>query len=240
MADTRIIIVGATGATGSTLAKHLHTQGHALHLVGRNADELQALANELSATHSVADVFDGEQLKAAITAGDQGDGIKGLAYCVGSIVLKPLAQATTEDFAQTYHLNTIAAAQCVQAAAEGLKKTNGSVVLFSTVAARRGFPQHAVIASAKAAVEGLTVSLAAELAPHVRVNAIAPSLTESKMAAPLLQSEAMAQSLAKSHPLKRLGTPEDQAHAAAYLLSSEASWITGQIIGVDGGRSTLV
>src|SRR5690606_32895155 len=120
-----------------------------------------------------------------------------------------------DSFMNVYKLNVAGALVAIKNAADTLRKNGGSIVLFSSVAARRGFPQHAGIAAAKAGLEGLTVSLASELAPHVRVNTIAPSLTESHMAEPILSNEAMAKSLAKSHPLARLGTPEDQANAAA-------------------------
>ena len=120
-----------------------------------------------------------------------------------------------------------------------LTKNGGSVVLFSTVAVQQGFTNHAVISSAKGAVEGLTRALAAEYAPKVRVNAIAPSISESAMAAPMLGKEAMAQALAKAHPLQRTGVGDDSAALASFLLSDDAGWITGQIIGVDGGRHAV-
>ena len=113
------------------------------------------------------------------------------------------------------------------------------IVLFSTVAVQRGFTNHSIIASVKGAIEGLTVSLAAEFAPDIKVNCIAPSLTNSKIAEPILRSKIMAEGIAKAHPLKRIGEGKDTAAMAKFLLTEESSWITGQIIGVDGGRSSL-
>jgi len=112
-------------------------------------------------------------------------------------------------------------------------------VLFSTVAARKGFSNHSIISSTKAAVEGLTVSLAAEFAPHIRVNCIAPSLTKSKISEPILKNAPIAEGIAKAHPMKRIGEGKDAAAMAKFLLTDESSWITGQIIGVDGGRSSI-
>jgi len=231
-----IVIIGATGGVGSALAARLSGQGVALHLVARNGTALAAIAQRFGASHQVADCTDDAALTAAVAAA--GPRIAGVAYCVGSIVMKPLKRASVEDFASTYALNVIGAARAVAAAEAGLRACEGSVVLFSSVAARAGFPNHAVIGTAKAAVEGLCVALAAELAP-VRVNCIAPSLTRSKMAAGMTGNDAMARALAAQHPVSRLGEPADGAALAAFLLSPDAGWITGQVIGLDGGRATL-
>lgn len=149
---------------------------------------------------------------------------------------------------ESYSLNVVGAAEAIKASLQGLKKGGtpphnpASIVLFSSIAARRGLANHAVIGASKAAVEGLTVSLAAELAPTVRVNCVAPSLTGggSQMSKPLTDNTKMAETIAAAHPLPRLGMPADSADAAAFLLSSESSWMTGTILPVDGGRSMLL
>jgi NAD(P)-dependent dehydrogenase (short-subunit alcohol dehydrogenase family) len=202
------IIVGATGAIGSAVAKKLVNSGAEVHLVGRNQSSLEALASELNATHTVADVLE-DGFAQKILSDLNNTAVDGLAYCV---------RATYDQ----------------------LKTNNGSIVLFSTVAARKGFTNHSIISSAKAAVEGLTVSLAAEFAPNVRVNCIAPSLTKSKISEFITKNEKMAEAIAKSHPLKRIGEGVDFASIVEFLLSKNSSWMTGQIIGVDGGRSSVV
>lgn len=233
-----VVVVGATGAIGSAIARRVAARGDALHLVGRDAARLGELAATLGATHAVADVLDEAALLAAIQAA--GPALGGLAFCVGSIVMKPLKRATAADFVDTFRLNAVSAALAVAAAADGLRASPGSgVVLFSTVAVRAGFPNHAVISAAKGAVEGLTTALAAELAPHVRVNCIAPSLTRSGIAQPLVGNEAMAKAIAGQHPIPRLGEGDDAGALAAFLLSADAGWITGQVLAVDGGRSTV-
>ena len=144
-----------------------------------------------------------------------------------------------DDIQKCMKLNLYSAIEIIKEYQENLKKNKGSIILFSTVAAQRGFTNHSIIASSKAAVEGLTVSLAAEFAPNVRVNCIAPSLTNSKIAQPILKNSIIAEGIAKAHPMKRIGEGKDAAAMARFLLMEESSWITGQIISVDGGRSRI-
>ena len=161
-------------------------------------------------------------------------------YAPGSINLKPFRGLKRSDFEHEFAINALGAVDVLQWAQKTLTATPGaSVVLFSTVAVTQGMPFHASVAAAKGAVEGLTRSLAAEWAPKVRVNAIAPSLTNTPLAERLLNNEAKQEAAAKRHPLQRVGTPEDIANAALFLLSEQSSWITGQILGVDGGMSAL-
>jgi len=232
----KYLIFGATGSVGSSLAEQLKNSGNDIHLVGRNEIEVKAIAEKLDCSYTVADVLEdgfAEKVKSDINE------IKGIAYCVGSIDLKPLRMVTEADMNKCMKLNLYSAIEAIKGFQESLKKNKGSVVLFSTVAAQRGFTNHTIIASAKAAVEGLTVTLAAEFAPHIRVNCIAPSLSKSKIAEPMLKNPAIAEGIAKAHPLKRLGEGKDSAALAKFLITEESSWITGQIIAVDGGRSKL-
>ena len=232
------VIIGATGSIGSSLAKKLAESGEELHLVGRNESSLSALANELNSTFTVCDVLE-ENFSEKILADLKDEQINGLAFCVGSIDLKPLKLTKKSDFMQSFNLNLISATETIKSLADNLKKNKGSIVLFSTVAVKQGFPNHSIISPVKASLEGLTVSLAAELAPNVRVNCIAPSLSKSKMAGKILSNPKIAEGIAKQHPLKRVGEGNDSAALAKFLLSDESSWITGQIIGVDGGRSNV-
>ena len=160
---------------------------------------------------------------------------------MGSITLKPLARITDDDVERDFRLNALGAFRSVQLALPALKANPevSSVVLFSSIAVTQGFTSHASIGMAKGAVEGLTLSLAAELAPKLRVNCIAPSLTQTPLAAGLTANAQMASAIAALHPLQRLGEADDIAALAAFLLGPDSGWITGQIIGVDGGRSTL-
>jgi len=232
----KYLIFGATGSVGSSLAEQLKNSDNDIHLVARNENEVKAIAEKLGCSYTVADVLeDGfiEKVKSDI------NDIKGIAYCVGSIDLKPLRMVTETDMNKCMKLNLYSAIEVIKGFQESLKKNKGSVVLFSTVAAQRGFTNHTIIASAKAAVEGLTVTLAAEFAPNIRVNCIAPSLSKSKIAEPMLKNPAIAEGIAKAHPLKRLGEGKDSAALAKFLITEDSSWVTGQVIAVDGGRSKL-
>jgi NAD(P)-dependent dehydrogenase (short-subunit alcohol dehydrogenase family) len=232
----KYLIFGATGSVGSSLAEQLKNSANEIHLVARNENEIKTISEKLGCGFTIADVLeDGfiEKVKADI------DDIKGIAYCIGSIDLKPFRMITEQDMNKCMKLNLYSAIEVIKAYQESLKKNKGSIVLFSTVAAQRGFSNHAIIASAKAAVEGLTVSLAAEFAPNIRVNCVAPSLTKSKIAEPMLKNTTIAEGIAKAHPLKRLGEGKDSASLARFLITEDSSWVTGQIIAVDGGRSKL-
>ena len=178
----KYLIVGATGSIGSTLATQMYESGKEIHLVGRDENQTKSLSEKVNSAYSIADVLeDGfvDKIKANI------EDVKGIVYCVGSIDLKPLKMASESDFNKCMKLNLYSAIDLIKGYQDSLKKNNGSIVLFSTVAAQRGFTNHSIIASTKAAVEGLTVSLAAEFAPNIRVNCVALSLTNSKIAQPL-------------------------------------------------------
>ena len=232
------LVLGATGAIGSALAKKIVSDGEEVHLVARDEASLSTFASELNSTFTTCDVLeDGFSEKILSDLADTP--INGLAYCVGSIDLKPLKLSKKKDFLECFNLNLISATEIIRASFEKLKENKGAIVLFSTVAARKGFTNHSIISSAKAAVEGLTVALAAEFSPNVRVNCIAPSLSKSKMGEFLLKNEKIAEGIAKLHPLKRLGEGSDFSGIAKFLMSDESSWVTGQIIGVDGGRSSI-
>ena len=234
----KYIIFGANGSIGSSLANQLYQDKLDCHLVGRNEQELKTLSDKLNYTYSVCDV-----LKLNFTSDLKKDleeiEILGIAYCVGSINIKPFKLTKANDFISSYVLNLVSVTEIIRAFQDSLKKNKGSIVLFSTVAAKKGFANHSIISSAKAGVEGLTVSLAAELAPNIRINCIAPSLTKSKIASSVIKNSSIQESIAKMHPLKRVGEGVDSANLANFLLTSKSSWITGQIIGVDGGRSSI-
>ena len=235
-----VLICGAAGI-GRALALRLHARGVPLHLLARDTAKLAALSAELGgAPFTAVDAASPEPLEAAVRAIAAAAPLRGLVYAIGSIPLKPLKGSTPADFLAAFQLNALGAALALQAAAPalGAGPQPGSAVLFSTVACAQGFPNHAAIAMAKGAVEALTRSAAAELAPRVRVNCIAPSLTDTPLAARMLSSEAMRKALGEAHPIPRLGAPGDVA-ALAELLLDPYCFINGQVISVDGGRSTL-
>jgi len=168
------------------------------------------------------------------------DTLEGLVYCPGSINLRPFKGLKPDTFRSDFELNLIGAVRTLQRVLPKLQQaTASSIVFFSTVAVQTGMPYHASVAAAKGAIEGLTRSLAAELAPSVRVNAIAPSLVNTPLADKFLNSQEKIERAGERHPLQRVGTPEEIAALAAFLLSEEAAWMTGQILTADGGIGTL-
>ena len=233
MDKKNILVVGGSSGIGLELVKVLFNDNHEVYVGSRTS---QTLAEIPGVHHIVLDV-----LADPINLEALPDVLHGLVYCPGTIVLKPFQRLTIDDFLHDLNLNFLGAVKVIQACISRLKKnpSGGSIVLFSTVAVKTGMAFHASVASAKAAVEGLTRSLAAEFAPRIRVNAIAPSLTETPLAQNLLSSEEKRKASAERHPLKQIGSPQDIAKLAAHLLSDASIWITGQVLHVDGGMSSL-
>lgn len=175
-----------------------------------------------------------------ISLGFLPDSLTALIYCPGSINLKPFERIKPNDFAADYNLQVIGAIKIIQLVLSKLKNTeNASIVLFSTVAVQTGLPFHSQVSASKGAIEGLTKALAAEYAPKIRVNCIAPSLTDTPLAASLLNSEQKREANSQRHPMKKIGTAKNIADMAEFLISEKTAWITGQIIHVDGGMSSI-
>jgi NAD(P)-dependent dehydrogenase (short-subunit alcohol dehydrogenase family) len=235
----KFLIIGGTTGIGAALARNLAAVGYGLHLMARDAGRLSAIAAELNAGHTAGDAQDDAPLAEAVRAANENNNLAGAAYCVGSIVLKSIKALSAEDCLDAFQLNALGAWRMIKAVQPALMQNVGSIVLFSTIAVQQGFTNHAAIAMAKGAIEGLTRAAAAELAPAIRVNCIAPSLTDTPLAGILTKNEATAKAIAALHPIPRLGTPEDSAALAAFLLSPQSGWMTGQILHVDGGRSSL-
>jgi NAD(P)-dependent dehydrogenase (short-subunit alcohol dehydrogenase family) len=230
METKKIAIIGASKGIGLALAQQLAELGHEVYATyAKTAPSLQ----HQNITWQQLDVL-------APTPLDLPEILDGLVYCPGTIALKPFNRFSPTDFQTDYQLQVLGAIQSIQTALPALKKSEqAAIVLFSTVAVQQGLPFHSLVSASKGAIEGLTRALAAELAPKIRVNAIAPSLTNTPLAENLLNSDAKREANAARHPLKRIGEASDIAHMAAFLLSDHASWVSGQILHVDGGISSL-
>ncbi|WP_237274381.1 SDR family NAD(P)-dependent oxidoreductase [Tenacibaculum ovolyticum] len=216
-----IIVVGGSSGIGKAVVSKLK-ETHEIINISRTVPE-----EHVNVKHYSCDVFE-DELPAV-------DEVHGLVYCPGSINLKSFTRLKEADFKQDFEINVIGAIKVLKAYESNLSRNNGSVVLFSTVATSLGMPFHASIATSKSAVEGLTKSLAAEYATKIRFNAIAPTVTDTPLAARLLRNEKQQESMQDRHPLKKYLKPEEVASLACYLLSDDAGSITGQIIPLDAG-----
>ncbi len=226
------LIIGGSSGIGQALAMQLSASGK--QVIATFNKNIPSVENSTIRFHHL-NVLDDD-----ISLDFLPDELAGIVYCPGSINLRPFERIKPADFVADYQLQVIGAIKIIQTVLPKLKKAeNASIVLFSTIAVQSGFSFHTQVAASKGAIEGLTKALAAEYAPKIRVNCIAPSLTDTPLAASLLNNEQKKEASAQRHPLKRVGTADDIANMAAFLLSEKASWITGQILHVDGGMSSL-
>ncbi|MGJ8734624.1 SDR family NAD(P)-dependent oxidoreductase [Cellulophaga fucicola] len=217
------VIIGGSKGIGLAITKELLATNKVI-VISRTAPDLE----HQNLTHFTCDVLTDELPEI--------ESIDGLVYCPGSINLKPITRLSIEDFKEDFEINVIGAVKTIKHYLNAIKKgTNPSIVLFSTVATKLGMPYHASIATSKAGVEGLVKSLGAELAPNIRINAIAPTVTNTDLAAKLLRNDKMIENIKERHPLKRFLDPTDVAHMASFLLSEKTLNMSGQILEIDCG-----
>jgi len=240
----KVFILGGAGGIGSALARLIVAGGGRVFLAGRDPGRLAALGEALGAAHAAhaaVDATDLDSLDACVDAAAAAlGGLTGIACCAGSLLLKPAHLTTASEWQATLAANLTTAFGCVRAAGRLLKADGGSVVLVSSAAARIGLANHEAIAAAKAGIIGLVLSAAATYArQQIRFNAVAPGLTRTPLTQGLVASELAEKASVGMHPLGRLGTPADVARAIAFLLDPAQDWITGQVLGVDGGLASL-
>ena len=233
--NTHIVIIGAAGGIGSALARSLRSQGARLLLIGRDIGRLSALGAELDVPTKALDAARVTDLEQALDSP-----ITGIVNCAGSILLKPAHLTSEAEWQQTIETNLTTAYATVRAGAKAMMATGGSIVLCATAAARTGMANHEAIAAAKGGVMGLALSAAATYAPrNIRVNCVAPGLVDTPLAARITSNEAALKASTALHALGRIGRPEDVASGIAWLLDPANSWVTGQVLGIDGGLGTL-
>ncbi|MEQ9593653.1 MAG: SDR family oxidoreductase [Cyclobacteriaceae bacterium] len=226
------LIIGASSGIGLQLASYLSAEGHQVDGT-YNTNEGSSSRDNL--TYHKLNVLDKDLDLSFIP-----EELHGLIYCPGTINLKPFARIKPEDFTADFNLQVVGAIKILQQVLPNLKRSgNASILFFSTIAVKLGFNFHSQVATSKGAIEGLAKSLAAELAPHIRVNCIAPSLTDTPLASRLLSTVDKKEANAKTHPLQKIGEPAYIADTASFLLSDKAQWTTGQILHVDGGLSSV-
>ena len=224
-----ILVVGGSSGIGFEIVKQLHEEQN-IYLANRTNESLSNFKHQFIKIDITEETIDSSLLP---------ESLDGLVYCPGTINLRPFRGLKPETFISDFNINVMGAIRNIQAVLRNLNQSeHSSIVLFSSVAVQTGMPFHSSIAASKGALEGLTRSLAAELAPKISVNAIAPSITNTPLADKFLNNEAKMERAIDRHPLKKIGSPKELANAAIFLLKN-SSWITGQIISVDGGIGTL-
>ena len=236
-AMSSIGILGATGTIGSVLARRLVRHGQHVVLIGRNEGKLRSLSQELGQPFVSVDLTGSQLLEEALQdAADAHGGFHGLVNCIGSILLKPAHSTTDDEFRQVVETNLFTAFTTIRVGAKLLRERGGTIILFASAAAEIGIQNHEAIAAAKAGVIGLARSAAATYAPNnIRVNVVSPGLVRTEMTRRIWENPASATASAQRHALGRLGEPEQVASLVSWLLDAENDWITGQVIGVDGG-----
>lgn len=236
-----IIIIGATGGIGSALCTQLMAEGHTLFLSAQHAEPLHQKAQALGMASHPCDATQADDVEQLFHLAQNALGsIDGVAHCVGSVLLKPAHITKPHEWDNTLMTNLTSAFWVVRSAAKIMQKSGGSIVLCASAAGRIGLPNHDAIGAAKAGIIGLTQCSAATYAKKgIRINCVAPGMVETPLSASLLKNDAMRQASANMHPLGHIGQPNDVASAMAWLLNQNQGWLTGQVLGVDGGLATL-
>jgi NAD(P)-dependent dehydrogenase (short-subunit alcohol dehydrogenase family) len=235
------LVLGGTGGIGSAVAQLLNASGHQVVVAARNRERLAEIASSVGGTPVVMDATNSSEVEATVAGVVEKYGrLDGVAHCIGSLHLKPAHLTSDADWNSVIALNLSSAFYTLRAAAMAMRKNGGSIVLSSSVAGRRGLINHEAISAAKAGIIGLTLSAAATYAPsRIRVNCVAPALVRTPMTSPITNSDLQLKASTAMHPLGRIGDPADVARAITWLLSPEQSWVTGQVLGVDGGLGSV-
>lgn len=235
------LVLGATGGIGSELCRQLRAHGADVVAAGRNAEKLQELVDTLGVHAKSLDATDLQQVTDCLAETQQMFGrVDGIANCVGSLLLKPAHLTTPAEWQATLNTNLTTAFNAIHAGTKVMMETGGSIVLVASVAGRVGLANHEAIAAAKAGIIGLTQAAAASYADRgIRINCVAPGLVRTPLTARLTANEASLKASIAMHPLGRIGDPGDVARAIAWLLDSQQSWVTGQVLGIDGGLATV-
>jgi NAD(P)-dependent dehydrogenase (short-subunit alcohol dehydrogenase family) len=235
------LVFGATGGIGAALCRQLVANNWHVTLAAREPGRLSSLASQIGADSLVTDATDSPSVDRCFSqVVNQHGQIDAVAHCVGSLLLKPAHATMDADWRQIIETNLTSAFFVLRAAVKAMRSTGGSIVLVSSVAGRRGLANHEAIAAAKAGLIGLTLSAAATYARHqIRINCVAPGLVRTPLAEPILRSESALKYSTALHPLGRIGEPDEVASAIRWLMQPEQAWITGQVLGADGGLASV-